>query len=370
MINIHSGLYYLLLEALAVFILLTAILSFFQIKHYLKRKKTLIDIVYKLKENGSQRKAELIRLLKEQGFPDEEQLFMISSEIMKNETIFYQYIVHALVKIDLNQLSDLDKHVESLTHSISKASLNKKIKTRDGLEKIVFNLSELHTTVQEIRNEQNQLIKVVARTPITIDETTIESPTLNKQETQSNTSEESIADLTTSETVKDVDEKNENSLKKEEIDKNNEPLLEEQEISPKATEDVDPNHIQAQKDRPVDQPTMPEEENITTKQNESQPTSLAIEDDIDAILDAEIEATEKKPEEVDIDALIEEVADENKSVLIEKSSPKVKKQTSNDKADDILDELNNIESLQTEETTHQSMETEPPQEEELEELLK
>ncbi|NOY73384.1 MAG: hypothetical protein GXP14_13625 [Gammaproteobacteria bacterium] len=365
MINIHSSLYYLLLEALVVFILLTAVLSFFQIRHYLKRKKTLIDIVYKIKENGSQRKEELIRLLKEQGLPDEEQLLMISSEIMKNETIFYQYIVHALVKIDLNQLSDLDKHVESLIHSISKASLKKKIETRDGLEKIVSNLSELHTTVQEIRDEQNQLMKMVICTP-----TPIENPALNKQETQSESAEESIVDVTTSETVKEVDEKTEQSLRKEEIDTNNEPLLEEQEISSKATKDVDPDNIQTQKNRPVDQPTMPEEENIATKQNDPQPTSLAIEDDIDAILDAEIKPTEKKPEEVDIDALIEEVADENKNVLIEKSSPKVKQQTSNDKADDILDELNNIESLQTEETTHQSMETEPPQEEELEELLK
>ncbi|VAW86607.1 hypothetical protein MNBD_GAMMA16-2140 [hydrothermal vent metagenome] len=432
MINVHPTLYYLLIEALAVFILLSCFLSFLQIKQYLQRKKTLINLVSRLKDNKSQRKEELFRLLKEQGTTDEEQLETASNGIIKNETVFYQYIVHALVNIDLNQIADLDKHVEVLINSTTKTNLENKAGANSDIEQISSGLSELRTTVQEIREGQFQLMDVLAHTPVPTPSTPITDSTSNESVSPSKINEEPVPDSSPSDTegdeiealemdfddfdaepeaenIAEVNEEITEPLEKPEepqekeaqdekipasnIEETNDSIddllseVQAKEISADSPEDtvstepesentendnVNPDDIidsmQTQSNAPVDKAETPDE-----KETELQTTNPVTENDIDSILDAELNSTETDPEKslgIDIDTLIEEVADENRSVLMEKSEPQATKEKPNTEKEGILDELNNIEPVQAEETTHQGIEGASGLAEELEELLK
>jgi len=428
MINIHPTLYSLLLEVLVVFILLTCILSFFQIKHYLQRKKVLFNLVSRLKNNSVQRKEALFRLLKEQGSTDEEQLEIISREIIQNETVFYQYIVHALINIDLNQLSDLDKHVEVLINSTTKTNLANKVGANRDIEKIASEISELHTTVQEIREGQFQLMDVMAHPSVAVSGSAVKTDNTPKEIIPSETGEEALPDSSPSDTENDEIEAlemdfdnfdEESEIASEANEENTEPLEKPEE--PKTTEitdealpdtnivetndsiddllsevqtentstrslenktniepenedvecaDVNPDDII---DNINTQPDSSDKKETSTKKSKPEEITPATENDIDAILEAELSSTETDPEEslgIDIDALIEEVADENKSVLTEKSESEAKKEKPDSDAEKIVNELNNIEPAQAKETTHQGMEGATGLAAELEELLK
>jgi len=430
MINVHPTLYYLLIEALAVFILLSCFLSFLQIKQYLQRKKVLINLVSRLKDNKSQRKEELFRLLKEQGTTDEKELEIISNGIIKNETVFYQYIVHSLVKIDLNQLADLDKHVEVLINSTTKTNLENKEAEKSNTEKISSELSALRTTVQEIREGQFQLMDVLAHTPVVTPSTPIEKYTSNESVSPTEIDEQPLPDSSDTEDneiealemdfddfddkPEDAAEENEENTKSqekvateetipasEETETNDsiDDLLSEVQTKNKSADpvkntgstesenknknenieadNINPDDIidsmQAQSNAPVNTAESSDKKETVTKENEPQKIDPVTENDIDSILDAELNSTETDPEEslgIDIDALIEDVADENRSVLEEKNEPQAKKEKSGTQKEDIVDELNNIEPVQAEETTHQGIEGAAGLAAELEDLLK